>query len=73
MYSLERGSNSPQSPPVQGGPGGSSKAGLRPPKPPKFVHWFWLKRYWMRPVTSTYFDGLEASSRLISVPWPLSP
>ncbi len=33
MYSLERGSNSPQSPPTQSPPGGFSSAGLRPPKP----------------------------------------
>src|SRR3954470_2686473 len=73
MYSLDRGSNSPQSPPMQSPPGGFSSAGLRPPKPPEFVHWFWLKGDCSRPVTSTFFEGGEAISRSISVPWPLSP
>src|SRR6185436_3418357 len=73
MYSLDRGSNSPQSPPVHELGGGSVVAGLMPPKPPKLVHWFWLKRDWMRAVTSMYFEGREATRKLISVPCPLSP
>src|SRR5581483_8783321 len=44
MYWFERGSNSPQSPPVQSPAGGVSSAGLRPPKPPKLVHSFCEKR-----------------------------
>jgi hypothetical protein len=72
-YWFERGSNSPQSPPMQEPGGGSVVAGLVPPKPPKLVHWFCEKREWMRPLTSMVRDGLAASSISSSVPWPLSP
>jgi hypothetical protein len=66
MYWLERGSNSPQSPPMQG-------PLVLPPKPPKLVQWFWLKRLWMRPENATSRDRRELSSSSTSLPCPLSP
>ena len=68
MYSLLRGSYSPASPPVA-----EPTAPELPPNPPQFVHWFWLKRLLIRPLTSILSLGLLAKSISNSVPWPLSP
>ena len=69
-YWFDRGSNSPQSPPVQSPP---DPAGLRPPNPPKLVQKFWLKRLWMRALISSFFESFPESSSSISLPCPLSP
>ena len=71
MYCAERESNSPQSPETQS-PEPTVPA-PPPPKPPKLVQKFWLKRAFMRPLTSIFLDGLADTSNSSSVPWPLSP
>jgi hypothetical protein len=72
-YWLERGSHSPQSPAVHEEGGGSVVAGLIPPKPPKLVQKFWLKRLCSRARTSTLRDTRAFSSSSTSEPCPLSP